>query len=86
MLGLACAGGPGPGRLRIVRLVDRRYTKYYGSLVGERAYVDGRVRRLDNDTVDGMRTSSAKGQDLGTASPLKLRVLGSWPATGQVGS
>jgi hypothetical protein len=39
--GLACAGGPGPGLW--ARLVDRRYTKYHGSLVGERAYVDGRV-------------------------------------------
>jgi glycosyltransferase involved in cell wall biosynthesis len=36
----------------ITRLVDRRYTKYDGSLMGERAYVDGRVRRLDNDLVD----------------------------------
>ena len=30
----------------IVRLVDRRYTKFDGSLVGERACVDGPVRRL----------------------------------------
>jgi glycosyltransferase involved in cell wall biosynthesis len=36
----------------VVRLVDRRYTKYDGSLVGERACVDGRVRRLDHDIVD----------------------------------
>jgi hypothetical protein len=36
----------------LVLLVDRRYTKYDGSLVGERACVDGRVRRLDNDLVD----------------------------------
>jgi glycosyltransferase involved in cell wall biosynthesis len=36
----------------VVRLVDRRYTKYDGSLVGERACVDGRVRRLANDIVD----------------------------------
>ena len=36
----------------LVLLVDRRYTKYDGSLVGERACVDGRVRRLDNDIVD----------------------------------
>src|ERR1700722_10417290 len=35
----------------VVRLVDRRYTKYDGNLVGERACVDGRVRRLDNDIV-----------------------------------
>ena len=36
----------------IVRLVDRRYTKFDGSMVGERACVDGRVLRLDNDIVD----------------------------------
>jgi glycosyltransferase involved in cell wall biosynthesis len=36
----------------LVLLVDRRYTKYDGSGVGERACVDGRVRRLDNDIVD----------------------------------
>jgi glycosyltransferase involved in cell wall biosynthesis len=36
----------------IVRLVDRRYTKYDWSLVGERACVDGRIRRLSNDIVD----------------------------------
>jgi glycosyltransferase involved in cell wall biosynthesis len=36
----------------IVRLVDRRCTTYDGTLVGERACVDGRVRRLANDIVD----------------------------------
>ena len=36
----------------VVRLVDRRYTKYDGNLVGERACVDGPVRRLRNDIVD----------------------------------
>jgi glycosyltransferase involved in cell wall biosynthesis len=36
----------------IVRLVDRRYTKYDGSPVGERASVDGPVGRLANDVVD----------------------------------
>jgi glycosyltransferase involved in cell wall biosynthesis len=36
----------------VVRLVDRRYTKYDGSLVGERACVDGPVRRLGHDIVD----------------------------------
>jgi glycosyltransferase involved in cell wall biosynthesis len=36
----------------VVRLVDRRYTKYDGSLVGERASVDGPVGRLANDIVD----------------------------------
>ena len=43
----------------IVRLVDRRYTKYDGSLVGERACVDGRVRQLDNDIVDEDRKGLA---------------------------
>jgi glycosyltransferase involved in cell wall biosynthesis len=36
----------------IVRLVDRRYTKYDGSLVGERACVNGPVGRLANDIID----------------------------------
>jgi glycosyltransferase involved in cell wall biosynthesis len=36
----------------VVRLVDRRYTKFDGSLVGERVRVDGHVRRLINDIVD----------------------------------
>jgi glycosyltransferase involved in cell wall biosynthesis len=36
----------------VVRLVDRRYTKYNGNLVGERACVDGKVVRLANDIVD----------------------------------
>jgi glycosyltransferase involved in cell wall biosynthesis len=43
----------------IIRLVDRRYTKYDGSLVGERACVDGRVGRLDNDIVDEDRKGLA---------------------------
>jgi glycosyltransferase involved in cell wall biosynthesis len=43
----------------VVRLVDRRYTKYDGSLVGERACVDGRLRRLDNDIVDEDRKGLA---------------------------
>jgi glycosyltransferase involved in cell wall biosynthesis len=43
----------------IVRLVDRRYTKYDGSLVGERACVDGRVRQLANDIVDEDRKGLA---------------------------
>jgi Glycosyl transferase family 2 len=43
----------------VVRLVDRRYTKYDGSLVGERACVAGRVRRLDNDIVDEDRKGLA---------------------------
>jgi glycosyltransferase involved in cell wall biosynthesis len=36
----------------VVRLVDRRYTKYDGGLVGERACIDGPVGRLCNDIVD----------------------------------
>jgi glycosyltransferase involved in cell wall biosynthesis len=36
----------------VVRLVDRRHAKFDGSLVGERAQVDGTVRRLANDIVD----------------------------------
>jgi glycosyltransferase involved in cell wall biosynthesis len=35
-----------------VQLMDRRYAKYDGSLVGERVCVDGPTRRLDNDIVD----------------------------------
>jgi len=36
----------------IVRLVDRRCTKFDGSTIGERACVDGPIDRLDNDIVD----------------------------------
>jgi glycosyltransferase involved in cell wall biosynthesis len=43
----------------VVRLVDRRYTKYDGSVVGERACVDGRIRRLANDIVDEDRKGLA---------------------------
>ena len=43
----------------IIRLVDRRYTKYDGSLVGERARVDGIVGRLVNDIVDEDRKGLA---------------------------
>ena len=43
----------------VVRLVDRRYAKYDGSLVGERACVDGQIRRLDNDIVDEDRKGLA---------------------------
>lgn len=35
-----------------VQLMDRRYAKYDGSLVGERVHVDGPICRLDNDIVD----------------------------------
>jgi glycosyltransferase involved in cell wall biosynthesis len=43
----------------VVRLVDRRYTTYDGSPVGERACVDGPIRRLDNDIVDEDRKGLA---------------------------
>jgi Glycosyl transferase family 2 len=43
----------------IVRLVDRRYAKFDGSLVGERASVDGPVSRLANDIVDEDRKGLA---------------------------
>jgi glycosyltransferase involved in cell wall biosynthesis len=43
----------------VVRLVDRRYTKYDGSLVGERACVDGPIRRLGHDIVDEDRKGLA---------------------------
>ncbi len=44
----------------VVRLVDRRYAKYDGSLVGERACVDGPVARLVNDIVDEDRKGLAR--------------------------
>ena len=44
----------------VVRLVDRRYTKYDGSPVGERASVDGAVGRLANDIVDEDRKGLAR--------------------------
>jgi glycosyltransferase involved in cell wall biosynthesis len=43
----------------VVRLVDRRYTKYDGSPLGERACVDGPVHRLCNDIVDEDRKGLA---------------------------
>jgi glycosyltransferase involved in cell wall biosynthesis len=43
----------------VVRLVDRRHAKYDGSLVGERAQVDGPVGRLANDIVDEDRKGLA---------------------------
>ena len=54
----------------VVRLVDRRYTKYDGSVVGERACVDGQVRRLNNDivhsraAVDAILASDTDARDL----------------------
>jgi len=43
----------------VVRLLDRRYAKYDGSLVGERACVDGPVGQLANDLVDEDRKGLA---------------------------
>jgi glycosyltransferase involved in cell wall biosynthesis len=43
----------------VVRLVDRRHATYDGSLVGERASVDGIVGRLANDIVDEDRKGLA---------------------------
>jgi hypothetical protein len=43
----------------VVRLVDRRHASYDGSLVGERAQVDGKVGRLANDIVDEDRKGLA---------------------------
>jgi glycosyltransferase involved in cell wall biosynthesis len=43
----------------IVRLVDRRYTKYEENLVGERPCVDGPVGRLAGDIVDEDRKGLA---------------------------
>jgi len=42
-----------------VRVVDRRYSKYDGNLVGERLIVDGPVRCLANDIVDENRKGLA---------------------------
>ncbi len=36
----------------LVRLVDRRYAKFDGSIVGETIRVDGRIERLTHDLVD----------------------------------
>jgi glycosyltransferase involved in cell wall biosynthesis len=35
-----------------VQLMDRRYAKYDGSILGERVHVDGSTNRLTNDIVD----------------------------------
>jgi len=44
----------------VVRLVDRRHCTFDGSPVGERAQVDGPVRRLANDIVDEDRKGLAR--------------------------
>lgn len=43
----------------VVRLVDRRFTRYDGSTVGERAQVTGSISRLRNDIVDQDRKGLA---------------------------
>jgi glycosyltransferase involved in cell wall biosynthesis len=43
----------------IVRLVDRRYAKFDGNLIGERLKVDGAIRTLHNDIVDDDRKGLA---------------------------
>jgi glycosyltransferase involved in cell wall biosynthesis len=70
----------------VVRLVDRRYTKFDGSLVGERAQLDGPVRQLANDIVDEdlkglaswlhkhVRYAQLERERRGTRAPLKARI------------
>ena len=58
----------------IVRLIDRRYAKYDGSLVGERVCVDGALSaRCGNDIVDDDR----KGLGCLAAQARALRGTGS---------
>ena len=70
----------------VVRLADRRYTKYDGSLVGERARVDGPVGRLAHDIVDEdrkglatwlhkhVRYAELEQRRRGTPAPLRERI------------
>jgi glycosyltransferase involved in cell wall biosynthesis len=44
---------------RIVRLIDRQYAKFDGSLIGERVCVDGPVSELRHDLVDDDRKGLA---------------------------
>ena len=72
----------------IVRLVDRRYAKFDGSLVGERVSVDGPVGRLANDIVDEDRKGLAawlhkhvdyaqlQAGQRGSPAPLRARLHG----------
>lgn len=73
----------------LVRLVDRRYAKFDGSLVGERISVDGPIDRLVHDIVDEDRKGLAawlhkhvqyaqlEAERRGQATPLpqRLRLL-----------
>ncbi len=70
----------------IIRLVDRRHTKFDGSLFGERPCVDGLVLRLGNDIVDEdlkglaawlhkhVRYAQLEAERRGRAVPLRHRV------------
>ena len=70
----------------VVRLVDRRYTKFDGSMVGERACVDGPIDRLANDIVDEdlkgfaswllkhVRYAQLEAQNRASRSPLPRRL------------
>ncbi len=70
----------------LVRLVDRRYAKFDGSLVGERVCVDGPVERLQHDIVDDdrkgltawlhkhVRYAQLEAQRRGRPMPLSERV------------
>jgi glycosyltransferase involved in cell wall biosynthesis len=72
----------------VVRLVDRRYTKYDGKVVGERAWVDGPVHRLRNDIVDEdlkglatwlrkhIRYAELRAEDGGQSASLRHRLRG----------
>ena len=72
----------------IVRLVDRRYAKFDGSLVGERVSVDGPVGRLANDIVDEDRKgltawlhkhvdyAQLQAGQRGSPAPLQARLRG----------
>ena len=80
----------------VTRLVDRRYTKFDGNVVGERACVDGPVGRLRNDIVDEdlkglapwlhkhVRYAQLEAQRRGRSAPLpqRLRALRSRDRTG----
>jgi glycosyltransferase involved in cell wall biosynthesis len=70
----------------IVRLVDRRHTKFDASLLGERPCVDGPVLRLVNDIVDQdlkglaawlhkhVRYAQLEAERRGQQAPLRRRV------------
>jgi hypothetical protein len=71
---------------RNVQLMDRRCTKYDGSLVGERACVDGPIHSLRNDLVDEdlkglaawlhkhVRYAQLEAQRRGQPTPLPQRI------------